>query len=164
MHADAWLRRIQSGQAGVQMIGLAAGLLGGGQFKYFGEWTERVAKGEIPLAEAATAARAERNIVVTLRDWMNEKQYLHDLIASDRRDPTVNAYGPLFGSPEYSSSNIPILDPIKNTTTIFPAPVRDEDAADRARTRPRGWRHALLPSAYWGERTSGTRGSTTTTR
>ena len=58
---------------------------------------------------------------------MNEKHYLHDLIASDRRHPTVNANGPLFGSPEYSSDLIPILDPVKNVATTFKAPVRDPD-------------------------------------
>jgi hypothetical protein len=59
----------------------------------------------------------ERNIVVTLRDWMDEKHYLHDLISSDRRNPTVNANGPLHRSPEYSSDLIPILDPVTNTAT-----------------------------------------------
>ncbi len=41
--------------------------------------------------------------MVTTWDWGDPKKYLHDLIASDRRNPTVNAYGPLFGSPEYST-------------------------------------------------------------
>src|SRR5262245_46103370 len=150
-HPDAWLRRIQSGQAGVQMIGLAAGVLGGGQFKYFGDWTQRIANGESPSQKPQRPQGAERNIVVTLRDWMNEKQYLHDLIASDRRNPTVNAYGPLFGSPEYSSSNIPILDPVKNTATIFPAPVRDESTPIALGPGHAAGAHALLPSAYWGE-------------
>ena len=49
--------------------------------------------------------------MVTTWEWLNEKKYLHDLIASDRRHPTVNAYGPLFGSAEYSTDIIPILDP-----------------------------------------------------
>ena len=150
-HPDAWLRRIQSGQAGVQMIGLAAGLLGGGQFKYFGEWTERIANGEVPSQKPQRPQGVERNIVVTLRDWMNEKQYLHDLIASDRRYPTVNAYGPLYGSPEYSANMIPILDPVKNTATVFNAPVRDEDAPIALGPGHAAGAHALLPSAYWGE-------------
>ena len=67
-------------------------------FKYLGDWTERVAKGELPFAKPTRPQGVERNIVVTLRDWHNDKQYLHDLIASDRRYPTVNAYGPLYGS------------------------------------------------------------------
>ena len=63
------------------------------------------------------------------------KQYLHDLIASDRRHPTVNAYGPLFGSAEYSTDVIPILDPRTHTVTEFVVPVRDPDTPEAARTR-----------------------------
>jgi hypothetical protein len=66
--------------------------------------------------------------VVTTWDWGDPKKYLHDLIASDRRDPTVNAYGPLFGSPEYSTDVIPILDPKTNTLTTFKAPARCQHA------------------------------------
>ena len=63
-------------------------------FANYGDWTDRIAKGELPFAKPPRPQGVERNIVVTLRDWMNEKQYLHDLIASDRRFPTVNANGP----------------------------------------------------------------------
>jgi hypothetical protein len=150
-HEEAWMRRIASGQTGAFMTNRIAGQMGGVPFKYFGDWTERVAKGEVPSQKPQRPQGVERNIVITLRDWMNEKQYLHDLIASDRRYPTVNAYGPLFGSPEYSSSNIPILDPIKNTATIFPAPVRDENAPIALGPGHAAGAHALLPSAYWGE-------------
>src|SRR5262245_16820788 len=51
------------------------------------------------------------------------KKYLHDLISSDRRYPTVNANGRLFGSPEYSTDPLPILDPKTHTVTYFRAPV-----------------------------------------
>ena len=53
----------------------------------------------------------ERNVVVTRWEWRPEKHYLHDLIGTDRRQPTVNAYGQLFGSPEYTTDIMPILDP-----------------------------------------------------
>src|SRR5215467_14183309 len=108
-YADMWLRRIQSGQGGMPMIQVGAGDLGGAAFKYLGDWTERVAKGELPKNKPTRPQGQERNIVITLRDWMNDKQYLHDLIASDRRYPTVNANGPLYGAPEYSSDFMPIL-------------------------------------------------------
>ena len=122
--ADAWKRRVQSGQSGAMMHGQLTNL-GERAFTNYGEWTDRVAKGELPFAKPARPQGVERNIVVTLRDWMDDKHYLHDLIASDRRHPTVNAYGPVFGSPEYSSDLLPILDPIKNVATTFKAPVRD---------------------------------------
>src|SRR5258705_225943 len=77
-HEEAWMRRIQSGQAGENMVTLAAGQLGGMPFKYLGDWTERVAKGELPSSKPTRPQGVERNIVVTLRDWHNDKQYLHD--------------------------------------------------------------------------------------
>ena len=46
--ADAWQRRIQSGQSGEMMTNRIAGQFGGVPYKYFGDWTDRVAKGELP--------------------------------------------------------------------------------------------------------------------
>src|SRR3954454_1104709 len=45
--ADAWHRRVQSGQAGELMFGQLNGL-GPASFRYLGDWTDRVAKGELP--------------------------------------------------------------------------------------------------------------------
>jgi len=121
-HKDAWIRRIQSGQAGENMILQAAGQMGGLPFNYLADWTERVAKGELPHTKPVRPQGLDRNIVVTLRDWHNDKQYLHDLIASDRRYPTVNAYGPVYGQCEHACDDMPILDPIKNVATNFVLP------------------------------------------
>ena len=44
------MRRVQSGQAAESMVNPLAGQLGGVPFKYFGDWTDRVAKGELPAA------------------------------------------------------------------------------------------------------------------
>jgi len=148
--ADAWRRRVQSGQAGQQMLGQLNGL-GPMAFENFGDWTDRVARGELPHAKPSRPQGVERNIVVTLRDWMNEKQYLHDLISSDRRYPTVNANGPLYGSPEYSSEFIPILDPIKNTATTFKAPVRDANMPLSLGPGHAAALKPLQPSPYWGD-------------
>ena len=147
---EAWMRRVQSGQAGQMMLGQLSGL-GPASFRRFADWTDRVAAGDLPRAQPPRPQGVERNIVVTLRDWMDDKHYLHDLISSDRRDPTVNASGPLYGSPEYSSDLMPILDPVQNTATTFRMPVRD---ADMPLSLEPGHAAALLPaapSAYWGE-------------
>lgn len=149
-HEEAWLRRIQSGQSGESMVNIIAGQLNTVPLKYFGDWTQRVANGELPKAKPQRPSGEERNIVVTLRDWMNEKQYLHDLIASDRRNPTVNAYGPLYGSPEYSSDDMPILDPVKNVTTTFRMPVAP-DTPEALGPGHAASKDALQPSAYWGD-------------
>jgi len=50
-HEEAWMLRVQSGQAGENMINILAGEMGGVPFKFFGEWTERVARGELPFAK-----------------------------------------------------------------------------------------------------------------
>ena len=146
---QAWIRRVQSGQSGQQMFGQLKGL-GPLSFRLFGEWTDRIAKGELPHSKPARPQGVERNIVVTLRDWMNEQDYLHDLISSDRRNPTVNAYGPLYGSPEYSSDLIPILDPVKNVATTYKAPVRDPDMPLSLGPGHAAALDPLMASAYWG--------------
>src|SRR5438093_1104831 len=43
--AEAWGRRVASGQTGELMMNRLAVQLGGVPFKYFGDWTDRVAKG-----------------------------------------------------------------------------------------------------------------------
>ena len=152
-HEQAWMRRISSGQSGEQMMGQLARQLGGVPFKHFADWTTRIAKGELPKTKPMRPQGVERNIVVTLRDWMTEKHYLHDLIASDRRNPTVNGYGPVYGSPEYSSDFIPILDPVTNTATTFHAPVRDEGTPLALGPGHAAALKPLQPSLYWGEET-----------
>ena len=129
---------------------LAAGQLGGVPFKYLGDWTERVAKGELPMRKPTRPQGVERNIVVTLRDWHNDKQYLHDLIASDRRYPTVNAYGPLYGQCEHACDDMPILDPVKNVATNFVLPTTP-DMPLALGPGNAGSIKILRPSAYWGE-------------
>ena len=145
-HEEAWLRRIQAGQAGESMVNIVAGELNTVPIKYFADWTTRVANGELPKNKPSRPQGEERNIVVTLRDWMDEKHYLHDLISSDKRNPTVNAHGPLYGSPEFSSNYVPVLDPVKNTATRFLMPV----APGTPEARDAG-NMPLMPSAYWGE-------------
>ena len=147
---QAWARRVQSGQAAQFMIGQLTEM-GTLSIKNLADWTDRVANGELPHSKPPRPQGMERNIVVTLRDWMDEKHYLHDLIASDKRYPTVNGYGPLYGSPEYSSDNIPILDPVKNTATSFHAPVRDPDMPLSLGPGHIAALKPLMPSAYWGD-------------
>jgi hypothetical protein len=148
---DAWRRRVQSGQAGRFMVTPLAGVLGGAPFKYFAEWTDRIARGELPHAKPPRPQGIERNLVVTTWEWGDPKTYLHDLISSDRREPTVNAYGPLYGSPEYSTDDFPILDPKTHTVTIFKAPVRDPDTPEALGPEHAADATPMAPSPYWGE-------------
>ena len=148
---EAWMRRTQAGQAGEMMTNRLAGQLGGVPYKYFGDWTDRIAKGELPKNKPARPQGVERNLVVTAWEWSTPDKYLHDLISSDRRKPTVNANGPLYGSPEYSTDNMPILDPKTNTVTFFKMPVADPNMPESLGPGHAGSVKPLQPSAYWGD-------------
>ena len=147
---EAWMRRTQSGQAGEMMTNILAGQLGGAPYKYFGDWTDRIAKGELPHAKPPRPSGYERNIVVTTWDWSDDKHYLHDLISTDRRDPTVNAYGAIYGSPEYSTDNLPVLDPKTNVVVNYKAPVRDPGMPESLGPGHAAAAKPIMPSAYWG--------------
>lgn len=147
---ERWFRRIQSGQAAELMFRDAVKELGGAPLRYFADWTDRIANGEQPHAKPARPQGVERNVVVTTWDWLNEKHYLHDLIASDRRNPTVNAYGPLYGSTEHSTDIIPILDPVKHTASAIIAPVRDADTTEALGPGHPASEKPMQPSPYWG--------------
>jgi len=148
---EAWMRRTQAGQAGEMMTNRLAGQLGGVPYKYFGDWTDRIAKGEVPKNKPARPQGVERNLVVTAWEWSTPDKYLHDLISSDRRKPTVNANGPLYGSPEYSTDNMPILDPKTNTVTFLKMPVADPNMPESLGPGHAGSVKPLQPSAYWGD-------------
>src|SRR5512135_333808 len=148
---EMWFRRIQSGQSGESMFGTMVKEMGGAPIRYLADWTDRIAKGELPHAKPARPQGLERNIVITTWDWLDEKHYLHDLIASDRRNPTVNAYGPLYGSAEYSTDMIPVLDPVKNTAGRIVAPIRDANTPEALGPGHAASDKVLQPSPYWGQ-------------
>ncbi len=141
----AWVRRVQSGQAGGNMVRALTANLGGVPFKYLADWTDRIAAGELPTFIPERPQGIERNIVATVRDWADPKSYRHDLTSTDRRNPTLNGYGPIYGSPELSTDYFPILDPMSNAASTFKAPVRDADTPT-TKSAP-----VVQPSPYWGD-------------
>jgi hypothetical protein len=149
--ADAWVRRLQSGQSGAAMTNRMAGEFGAVPYKYFGDWTDRIAKGELPANKPERPKGVERNLVVSSWEWSEPNKYLHDLISSDRRYPTVNAYGPLYGAPEYSTDNMPILDPKTAKVTYFKMPVQDPNMPLSLGPGHAGDVKVMAASAYWGE-------------
>jgi hypothetical protein len=142
---EAWTRRIQSGQASKDMVetierfGTERGL------KILSDWTDRIAAGELPATKPARPQGLERNVVITVWDWSGPKTYLHDEVATDKRNPVINANGRVFGATENSTDFVPILDPVKNTATTVKLPVRDPKTPSASATP------MLASSAYWGE-------------
>ncbi len=141
--AQAWQRRIQSGQAMLQMTANLGRLGNARALALFGEWTDRIAAGELPAAQPARPQGAERNVVVTLWDWAGPREYLHDEVSTDKRNPRVNADGPIVGATEESTDLFPVLDPVRHTATQVRMPVRDPST-------PSSRRNPLLPSPFWG--------------
>ena len=140
--AAAWERRLQSGQAGAQMIS-GLGQLGRERaLALFADWTDRIATGEVPPAPPRPQG-LERNVVITQWDWADPKAYLHDSVSTDRRNPTLNANGLLYGALELSADYLPVLDPVRHTTSQIPLTVRDPNTPP---TPPA----MLQPSPYWG--------------
>ncbi|HEX4135857.1 MAG TPA: carboxypeptidase-like regulatory domain-containing protein [Bryobacteraceae bacterium] len=141
--AQSWARRVESGQAGNAMKGGLAQLGPARATAEFGDWTTRIAKGELP-AEAPPRPRGiERNIVITQWDWADPKAYLHDEISTDRRNPNVNANGLIYGSPEESRDYLPVLDPVHNTTAQVKIPYRDPKTPGQPKP--------LQSSNFWGD-------------
>jgi hypothetical protein len=141
--ADAWARRIVSGQAMTAMLTRINELGAEKANRLFGDWTDRIAAGELPKAKPQRPQGVERNVVVTLWDWSNPKAYLHDEISTDKRNPTLNANGLIFGATELSTDLLPVLDPVRHRAWEIKHPVRDPKTPS-AKTDP------LSPSPYWG--------------
>ncbi|HWE00373.1 MAG TPA: carboxypeptidase-like regulatory domain-containing protein, partial [Bryobacteraceae bacterium] len=141
--AQAWMRRVQSGQAGSAMVGGLNQLGPQRATAEFGDWTARIAQGELPREAPPRPRGVERNIVITQWDWADAKTYLHDEIASDKRNPNVNAKGLIYGSPEESSDDLPVLDPVHNTISRVKVPYRDPNTPGQPKP--------LQPSPFWGD-------------
>ncbi|MCY4505936.1 MAG: carboxypeptidase-like regulatory domain-containing protein, partial [Acidobacteria bacterium] len=110
-HLAAWDRRVQSGQAGATMDARLAVVGRDRAPAMYADWTDRIQAGEYPAAAPPRPRGVERNVVVTMWDWSDPEAYMHDLISADKRDPNVNANGPVYGAPENSTDDMPVVDP-----------------------------------------------------
>jgi hypothetical protein len=139
----AWERRLASGQAGAQMLNGISNLGKERALLLFADWTDRINRGEVPPAPPRPQG-VERNVVITMWDWADPKAYLHDVVSTDRRKPTLNANGLLYGALELSADYVPVLDPKTNTISQIPLSVRDPNTPP---TSPK----MAAPSPYFGE-------------
>jgi hypothetical protein len=142
--AEAWHRRIQSGQAGSNMLSGATQLGGPAAMAVFADWTDRIAAGELPPAPPRPQG-LERNVVITEWDWADPKAYLHDEVSTDRNNPTANANGPIYGALELSADYLPVLDPIRHTASRVPLTLRDPSTPLSAAPA------VPFASVFWGE-------------
>ncbi len=141
----AWDQRIKAGQAGggmssrLQLVGRPAAL------SMFADWSDRIAHGELPDAAPSRPQGKERNVVVTMWDWADPKVYLHDAISTDKRNPTVNANGPIYGALEESGDYLTVLDPAHSSLSKVSLKPRDPKTPSSGDGPPLG------PSPFWGD-------------
>jgi len=147
----AWMHRLQVGPAAEIMIRNIGELDSQHAIRNFAEWTDRIAAGELPKSRPQRPQGIERNAVITLWDWGEPTDYLHDEIATDRRNPSVNANGKIYGATEDSTDLVPVLDPVTHTTSQV-------KLFTRSPVKPRGMfilqnpDFPKLPSPVWGDR------------
>jgi hypothetical protein len=142
---EAWDRRIQAGQAGGGMSNRFSQVGRARALAMYADWTDRIAAGELPTAMPARPQGRERNVVVTMWDWADPKTYAHDEIATDKRNPRVNANGPVYGALEESADYLPVVDPTRNAISQVKLTVRDPKTPSAANTP------SPQPSPYWGD-------------
>jgi len=140
---DAWDRRVQTGQDGagmsqaVSVLGRARGL------QMYADWTDRIGAGEVPPAPPRPQG-LERNLVLTMWDWGGPATFAHDELTSDKRNPTANAYGPIYGV-DWGNDGFLTIDPLEHTAKERRIPVLDPKVPPgKAQSMP-------VPSPYWGE-------------
>jgi hypothetical protein len=145
---EAWMQRLSVGPAGHDMVATITRLMtpDGGHLAALADWTDRIEAGELPSRSPPRPAGVERNLVVTVRDWSDPKHYLHDLTATDRRKPTVNAYGAIYGAAELSTDDLPVADPVNNKKWVMHVPVRDPDKTPSSALA----NQVVSASPYWG--------------
>ena len=142
--AEAWDRRVNFGQRGPRMSGALSGMGRERAVQQFADWTDRIMAGEVP-PQPPRPQGEERNVVLTLWNWGDGTSYVHDEVASDKRDPSVNAGGDVYAV-SMSDDHLLIVDPNTNEARHLRVPVWDPETPSYFPTTP-----GFEPSVFWGE-------------
>ncbi|MEE2635891.1 MAG: carboxypeptidase-like regulatory domain-containing protein, partial [Acidobacteriota bacterium] len=92
----AWDDRTQRGQRGSLMSSFITQFGRQRGLEMVSEWSDRIAAGAVPPTPPRPSG-IERNVVLTQWNWGNNVAFVHDEIATDKRNPRVNANGPIYG-------------------------------------------------------------------
>ena len=143
---EAWDHRLTFGQRGAQMSAVMNRFGRDRGLAMYADWSERIAAGEVPPAPPRPQG-AERNLVLTMWEWANETSYVHDEITTDKRQPTVNADGLVYGV-SITQDTLVITDTARHRSTALDIPLRApvETVPSFFPTQP-----GFEPSPYWGD-------------
>lgn len=122
---EAWAHRVTLGPNGAYMSSVMR-QFGPRGIEEFAAWTDRIAAGAIPAETPPRPSGLERNLVLTLWDWAGGEM-IHDEISTDKRRPTLNAGGRVYGVSTHGGNTLVWVDPQRNTATAIPVPSRDPE-------------------------------------
>ncbi|MDA1370402.1 MAG: carboxypeptidase-like regulatory domain-containing protein [Proteobacteria bacterium] len=120
---EAWNYRTAIGIRGPFMSAFAGRFGRERGMAMYADWTDRIAAGEIPPAPPRPSG-IERNIVITQWDWGNDSSYIHDEITTDKRNPSLNAGGMVYGV-DGGHGTLLELDPQTNEVRTIEIAVKD---------------------------------------
>ena len=141
----AWDARVQAGQDGQSMTGMVTGLGRQRGLDMFARWTDRIAAGNVPALVPPRPQGRERNVVLTMWDWGGPATFAHDELTTDKRNPTANAFGPIYGV-DWGNDGFLIVDPLEHTAEEIRIPVLDP------KVPPGKPQKMPVPSPYWGDK------------
>ena len=140
---EAWEYRTRLGVRGGNMQAAFLAFGRENAMQVFSDWTTRIADGELPPVPERPQG-IERNVVLTLWDWGVADSFMHDEISTDKNDPTVNGYGPIYAVSS-GHGKLTVLDPVENDTWEIIIPTREDPREVSSRFPPPG-----TPSNFWG--------------
>ena len=143
---EAWDHRVAFGQRGAQMSGVLNRFGRDRGLAMFADWSDRIAAGEVPEVPPRPEG-VERNLVLTMWEWAGEASYVHDEITTDKRQPTINADGLVYGV-SITEDTLVVTDTARHESIEIPIPLRE----------PTGMVPSMFPTApgfepspYWGD-------------
>jgi hypothetical protein len=142
-HVDAWEWRLGTGVRGTAMYSVLTNQGKDKSLRVYANWTERIAKGEVPPAPPRPKG-IERNLVVTLWDVGDDHSFMHDVVSTDKNHPTVNAFGPTYAV-NAGHGQLVVMDPLENSTYSLDIPTRAPKE-----TVPSRFPAPNRPSIWWG--------------
>lgn len=119
----AWDERVKlGGGAGAQMNAVTFALGRERALDMFTNWTDRIAKGEVPDAPPRPDG-VQQNLVLTQWGWSNENGFVHDNVTTDKRNPTLYSNGSAYGVSQ-NLGTLTVTDPNTNTSRSLDIPMR----------------------------------------
>ena len=140
---EAWEYRIRAGGAGPAMAVEINRMGRPRALQLYADWSDRIAAGELPPVPPRPQGR-ERNLVLSMWAWGHPRGMVHDEVTTDKRNPTLNANGPVYG---VGGAGLVITDTRTHQSVRMDLPTRIERPRRSASYQGSS---TAVPSLYWG--------------